>query len=455
MTFLTEFLSRFIAFSGEAAYNDWWTIGVASIVNVGCAVLGCFLVLRRLSLIGDAISHAVLPGIVGAFLLAGRSPLPMLLGAMAVGVLTALLIQTLHRYGGVAEDAGMGITFTAMFSIGVLLLSNFASQVDLDVSCILYGQIEFIPQMRASFAGFQIPAALPTMFWALVAVIVFVALFWKELKLTSFDPALATAIGINATLIHYMLMGMTAVVSVAAFEAVGALFPVAMLIIPPATAHLLTDRLSRMVYWSVALAISASFFGYVFAKLLNINAAGMMSVVAGLQFFVAVVFAPRYGIVGRLRNRLSLAARIAGEDIAALLYRQEEPSRSRDGTATTLGDLVRAIGGGFVARYALFRLVRRGDVVRTGHGGVELTEKGRREAESVVRSHRLWEAYLDKNFHLPLDHLHAPAERIEHFIGPELQQQLAESLPKADLDPHGREIPGSSSGTNGPPAAGT
>lgn len=441
-----------LEFSGEAAFNDWWTIGVASIVNVGCAVLGCFLVLRRLSLIGDAISHAVLPGIVVAFLLAGRSPLPMLLGAMTVGVLTALVIQTLHRYGGVAEDAAMGITSSAMFSIGVLLLANYASSAHIDVSCILYGDIESVPQQRAMFAGFEIPKALPTMFWALVAVISFVTLFWKELKLTSFDPALATALGISATLIHYLLMGMTAVVSVAAFEAVGALFPVAMLIIPPATAHLLTDRLSRMVCWSVVLALSTSFFGYLLSKLLNVNAAGMMAVVAGLQFFAAVIFAPRYGIVGKLRNQLSLAARIAGEDIAALLYRQEEPSRSRDGAATTIGDLVRAIGGGFVARFALFRLVRRGEVVRTAHGGIELTDKGRREAESLVRSHRLWEAYLDKNFQLPLDHLHAPAERIEHFIGPELQQQLAESLPKADLDPHGREIPGSQSG---PPATGS
>lgn len=433
-------------------YIDWWTITVAAIVNVGCAVLGCFLVLRRLSLIGDAISHAVLPGIVVAYVMSGREPLPMLLGAMAVGVLTTMLIQSLVRYGGVAEGAAMGITSTALLSVGVLLLENFAKQAHIDQSCILYGNIESVALESLTFAGLEVPSALPTMFWALVAVLVFVTLFWKELKLTSFDPALATAIGINATLIHYLLMGMTAVVSVASFEAVGALFPVAMLIIPPATAHLLTDRLSRMVGWSVGLALSTSLFGYVLSKLLDVNTGGMMAVVAGLQFFAAVVFAPRYGIVGKLRNQLSLAARISGEDIAALLYRQEEPSRSRDGTATTVGDLVRAIGGGFVARYALLRLVRRGDVKRTSRGGLELTEKGRREAESLVRSHRLWEAYLDKNFHLPLDHLHAPAERIEHFIGPELQQQLAESLPKAALDPHGREIPGVQ---NAPPATGS
>jgi len=438
-----------LEFSGPGAYIDWWTIGIASVVNVGCAVLGCYLVLRKLSLLGDAISHAVLPGIVVAFFIAGRSPVPMLACAMATGVLTAFIIQTLSRYGGVADDAGMGIVFTAMFSIGVLLLSNFAAQVDLD--CALKGNIEFITSKREWVGDFQIPAAAPTMILALLAVIAFITLFWKELKLTSFDPALATAIGINAALVHYLLMGMTAVVTVAAFEAVGAILSVAMLIIPAATAHLLTDRLNRMIGWSAALAISASFLGYLISKFLNVNTAGMMSVVAGLQFAVAVVFAPQYGIVGKLRHQLSLSARIAGEDIAALLYRQEEPSRSRDGTATTLGELVRAIGGGFVARYAVYRLMRRGDLNKTSHG-VALTDKGRREAESIVRSHRLWEAYLDKNFQLPLDHLHAPAERIEHFIGPELQQQLAESLPKADLDPHGREIPAPKST---PPAAGS
>lgn len=432
-------------FSGIMAYYDWWTIAVAMIVNVGCAVIGCFLVLRKLSLLGDAISHAVLPGIVIAFLFAGRSPLPMLVGAMATGVLTSLVIQTLHRYGGVAEDSGMGIVFTAMFSVGVLLLSNFAAQVDLDQSCALYGDIAFVPIRQMKVLGFRIPEAAPTMIIALVAVIAFVTLFWKELKLTSFDPALATAIGINASLVHYLLMGMTAVVSVAAFEAVGAILSVAMLIIPAATAHLLTDRLGRMIFGSAGLAISASFFGYLASKYFKVDSAGMMAVLAGLQFAAAVVFAPRYGVVGKLRHQLALSARIAGEDIAALLYRQEEPSPSRDGTATTLGELVRAIGGGFVARYAVYRLMRRGDLAKTAHGGVALTEKGRRDAESIVRSHRLWEAYLDKNFQLPLDHLHAPAERIEHFIGPELQQQLAESLPKADLDPHGREIPKSGS----------
>jgi ABC-type Mn2+/Zn2+ transport system permease subunit len=428
---------------GPNAEIAWWTIAVGAIVNAACAILGCFLVLRRLSLLGDAISHAVLPGIVVAFLLAGRSSVVFLfLGAMATGIITTFSIETLRRYGGVGEDSGMGVTFTALFSLGVLLLSQpSVRDVHLDANCVLFGEIEYIPLDVVTLGGFDVPRVLPTMTAALVLVVVFVSLFWKELKLAAFDPALATALGYSASFMHYALMALTAVVTVAAFEAVGSILSVTMLVIPPATASLLTDRLNRMLFWSVAFAALSSFFGYIGAAALNVNAAGMMAVAAGLQFGLVVLFAPRYGLIRRAWDTWQLSLRIVAEDLAAALFRDEEAGVIGASDGIGAAELLRRAGGGWKARLALRQLVRRGAMQFVAGNRVVLTTAGRSTAESIVRTHRLWEAYLVENFQLPLDHLHQPAEKIEHFIGPELQQQLAESLPKSHLDPHGREIP--------------
>jgi len=236
---------------------------------------------------------------------------------------------------------------------------------------------------------------------------------------------------------------MTAVVTVAAFEAIGSILAVAMLIVPPATANLLTDRLNRMFVLAAGLACTASFFGYLLARQCGVSVSGMMAVAAGLQFALAVLFAPKHGVLAKAWRTVLLATRIAGEDLLARLYRAEEYRSSTTGPTNAPAERQATAlvpTSGLVGRLAHLRLLRRGDLRRTPTGAA-LTEQGRREAESLVRAHRLWEAYLMENFQLPLDHVHEPAEKIEHFLGPELQQRLAESLPKTDLDPHGREIP--------------
>lgn len=427
---------------GPHAALAWWTIAVGAIVNSACAILGCFLILRRLSLLGDAISHAVLPGIVVAFLLAGRSSFfGLFIGALATGILTTFFIQTLARFGGVGEDAGMGVVFTALFSIGVLLLTRFAREVHLDASCIIFGEIEYIPLDLINVAGISVPRVLPSMLFTLALTIGFVSLFWKELKLAAFDPALAVSLGYSASLLHYLLMAMTAVVTVTAFEAVGSILVVAMLVVPPATASLLTDRLPRMIGGSVLVAVASSFLGYVAAVVWQANVAGMTAVAAGGLFALAVLFAPRYGLISKAWNSLRLSIRIIGEDLAAALFRDEEAGTREPGDGIASRELLRRAGGGISARLALRQLLDRGDLALLGGNQVALTPQGRATAESLVRSHRLWEAYLVENFQLPLDHLHDPAEKIEHFIGPELQKELAQSLPEDKLDPHGREIP--------------
>jgi manganese/zinc/iron transport system permease protein len=420
----------------------FWPIVIGAIVNSACALLGCFLVLRRMSLLGDAISHAVLPGLVIAFFFAGRNAFGWLfVGAMATGLLTTFLVESLRQWGHVSEDSAMGIVFTALFSIGVILLSNWAHDVHLDVSCVMYGDMDVATSIMTRGYGFEYPRVFPRMAAALLGVVIFLFLFRKELKIAAFDPALATAMGFSAGLLHYLLMGMTAVVSVSAFEAIGSVLAVAMLIVPAATAQLLTDRFRTMLLLSALIGCLSSLVGYILARHYSANSAGMMAVAAGLQYGAAVLFAPRYGLIAKTWRSLSLSLRIAGEDVLARLYRNEEAARRPASEAPV--ETVHIITSKWIDRLARGRLLRNGEVRLAGDGALALTDHGRQTAESLVRSHRLWEAYLVQNFQLPLDHLHEPAERIEHFIGPELQQQLAESLPKTAVDPHGRDIPGS------------
>jgi manganese/zinc/iron transport system permease protein len=407
--------------------------------SVPCALLGCFLVLRRMSLLGDAISHAVLPGIVLACLLTGQvTGLPIVLGAMAVGVLTAFLTELIRKIGNVSEDASMGVVFTSLFALGVVLLPLAPRGADLDPGCVLYGRFEFTAVDRVGFLGVEIPAVLLTLVPTLLLTLAFLGLLWKELKIGSFDAGLATAMGLNATLIHYLLMGMVAAVTVASFEAVGAILVVAMLIVPAATAQLLTDRLSRMLLWAAAVAVLSSVLGWWLSSegVLNSQMSATMAVAAGGLFLLAVLFAPRHGVLAKVVRNWQLGVRILSDDVVALLYRGEERGEAAAGRA----EVARAAPG-WLGRVAVALLRGRGEVEPTGQGALRLTEAGRRRGESLVRAHRLWETYLDREFALPPDHLHEPAERMEHYVGRELQEELAEELHRPEVDPHGKPIP--------------
>jgi manganese/zinc/iron transport system permease protein len=433
--------------------QDWqtvfWIILVGVVCNAACAILGCYLVLRRLSLLGDAISHAVLPGVALGFAASGKlTGWPILLGALAVGFLTAFLIQTLHSFGRVPEDASIGAVFTSLFAVGVILISVFFRHTDLDPGCVLYGQIEFAALVREPVLGldWELPLVLRTLMPTLVATVVFVLVLWKELKICAFDPELATAMGYKANLIHYLLMGMVAVVTVAALEAVGVILVVAMLIVPAAAAHLLTDRLAWMLVWAVAIGTLAAVGGTVGAQYLNTNSAGMMAVAAGVLFLLAVFLAPRHGLVSKALHNLALSVRIAAEDVIALLYRLEEKAAGSEGAdGLSRGECLQAAGRGLPALLAVPRLRHRGEIQRGADGRFRLTPQGRRLAQLLVRSHRLWETYLGEHFELPLDHLHEPASRVEHFISPGLQEELSEELHRPQRDPHGQPIPPSPS----------
>ncbi len=291
-----------------------WIVLAGSLAAGSCAVVGCFLVLRRMAMLGDAISHAVLPGIALAFLLTGsRAPLPMLIGAGALGLVTAGMTDWLHRTGRLQQDAAIGVTFTWLFAIGVILISAFAGAVDLDQECVLYGEIAYVPLDLWLLADGR--SMGPRAVWVLGSVfalnLAWVTLAWKELRLCAFDPELAASLGLPVAGMHAALMAATSLTTVAAFESVGAILVVAMLVGPAATAFLLTDRLLRMVLLAVGIGVLASGLGYLLARMLDASIAGCMALAIGMLFLLAALFSPRHGVVTR-RWRLRRLVREEG-----------------------------------------------------------------------------------------------------------------------------------------------
>lgn len=434
--FAAGYLFRLSGDGEEVGTSNLFHVGgilVAALSGACCSLVGCYLVLQKMSLLGDAISHAALPGIAIAYLFTQQlGGWPMVVGAFVLGVAMAMLAQTLHGVGKLPEDVSIGVVYTALFALGVILVTA-QTGVHLDVQCALFGALEYVALDLVSIGGFEVPRASLTLGALLAVISFFLALFWKELKLVAFDPALARAMGLPALLLHFGLMGLVAGAAVASFEAVGSILVVAMLIVPAATAHLFCDRLSEMLAWAVALSCGAAVLGYAGALEWHTSAAGMMSVVAGAQLVIALLAAPRHGVLSRALRNLGLALRIAREDILGRLYRLEE------GKAEQMhpGSLRQR----WVAALARWQLSRSGWISRQDRGVWRLTSAGREAAQSLVRAHRLWEAYLETHFDLPVDHLHDVAERVEHFLDPELQAELNAELAGRKLDPHGRTIP--------------
>ena len=263
-----------------------WIILVGSTIAISCGLLGSFLVLRKMAMVGDAISHAVLPGIVLAYLFSGsRGTIPMLIGAAALGVLTTLLIELFYKQAKLQIDASIGITFTWLFAIGIIMISLFAGQVDLDQDCVLYGEIAYVPLDLWFIGDFNLgPRALYIAMAMLFIVLLIIIRGYKGLFLTTFNEEYASALGVKVAFWHYLLMSSVSLTTVISFESVGAILVVAFLIVPPATAYLLTTKLKSMLWLTALFAVLSSVFGYYLAVLINGSIAGAMATVAGILF---------------------------------------------------------------------------------------------------------------------------------------------------------------------------
>jgi manganese/zinc/iron transport system permease protein len=477
-------LSEFLNILQTWGPLDTWIVVTAALAAMACALPGNFLVLRRQSMMGDALSHTVLLGLVVAFLVTHRlltagwisndaynasQNTTMFAGAMLFGVLSAVLTEWIHKLGRVEASAALGVVFTTLFALALLLIRVAADGVHIDADCVLYGEVETIV-MRTDAVNLplvgsvDLPQAAVINGGVLLANGFLILLFFKELRISTFDPALATALGIPAQLMHYALMAVTAATLVAAFESVGSILVIAMLIVPAATASLLTDRLAVMIGLSLLVAASSAVLGHVLALTLppivlvrlgfetltdvSASTAGMMAASSGLLFLTALLFAPRHGVFSKIVHQSRLSLRIAGEDILGFLYRSEE-TQSNSPTQTSPHSVPRVLGiGPILTRLALYRLMAGGQVVRDG-AGYRLTASGRTAAETLVRSHRLWESYMARHFTVPDDHLHETAARVEHYLDPALRQELSAELNRPSQDPHGRTIPPEGQGERG------
>ncbi len=426
---------------------DGWIVVAGALCAVAAALPGNFLVLRRMSMLGDAISHAVLPGLAAAFLFTGtRDSLPMFIGAVLTGLATAMLTEWIRRAGRVDEGASMGVVFTTLFALGLVMIVQAADHVDLDPGCVLYGTIEFTTLDTTRVPGFdtEVPRVVLVLGCVLLLNALLIGLFWKEFKLSSFDPELASSTGFSARAMHYLLMTMVAVTAVASFESVGNILVVAMFVVPPATAYLLTDRLGWMVGLSVVIAICSAVFGHLSAITVpawfgyrSTTTAGMMATVAGLFFFAALLFAPRYGLVVRtIRHRL-LSLRILREDVLAYLFRSEERTGASQVSVVEIRDAL--LTDRFSLRLALALESLRKTVVQKP-AGYGLTFTGQDKARQLVRSHRLWEQYLVEKAELPAERIHDKAEWLEHITDRPMRDRLDKAT-HGELDPHGSPIP--------------
>ena len=449
---------------------DGWMIVIGALCAGAAALLGNFLVLRRMSLLGDAISHAVLPGLAAAFIFTGqRQGMVMFVGAAVVGVMTVLLTELARQYGRVDEGASIGIVFTGLFALGLILINlDAAKRVDLDASCVLYGSLELAVLDHVTVAGLSMPRVVLPLAIVFVMNAVFVIGLYRPLKVSTFDPQLAAAQGVHVGLIHYSLAAFVAVTAVASFESVGNILVVAMFVVPPVTAWLLTDRLAVMIVLSVVVGVFAAVLGHLsaitvptwFSGLLSVllgcvhwfsggepivlptigksNTAGMIAVVAGLLLVMAALFGPRKGILLRGFRSLRVALQILSEDVLAAIYRAELQGHNAVATRTIRGNL---LVSSLRARLVLMWLKWQRLVIEHDQR-LSLAGDGRRQAQNIVRSHRLWEQYLASEATGLTDReLHAGAERFEHFTDRQLRERLNAETNAPDVDPHGQPIP--------------
>ena len=398
---------------------DLFPLLASVLVLVGCAVLGNFLVLRRQSLMGDTLSHAVLPGVVAAYLLFGtRDPLGLFLGALVAGLFTVGSIEALRRIGRIESNSAMGIVFSIAFAIGVILIRvGQTDHVDLDPNCVLYGQLELLVWFDAPSSFVEIDPqrlfqAMPASVWSLAIMVClsasFVLLFFKELRIVSFDPGLAQTLGFSSAGINVMLMLLVSIATVASFEAVGSVLVIAALIVPASTARLLTDRLKSQIVVSVLVAFLCAVSGYLSSTWIpllwgggSLKASGMITVISGCVFVAALLFSPRHGYWFQRSRVRQLSDQIAVEDLVVLLLNAQET-----GSSSSLTSLHPKI---------LSLAIHRGLIDAPSSGQYFLSELGRELAVEVQGRRSRWLDYLVLEAGLAPDHAPATAERLEHL----------------------------------------
>jgi len=407
----------------------------ASLLGVTGGVLGCFALLRRQSLLGDALAHAALPGIcVGYLLTHSKEPAPLFVGALVAGLIGSLTILLVTRNSRIKQDSAIGMVLSVFFGVGIVLLTYIqklplGNQSGLDH--FLFGQ-----------AATLLPRDIRVMAVMALSVLLVTALLFKELKLLCFDREFADAIGLPSRRLEFLLTTLLVVVVVVGLQTVGVVLIVATLITPAAAARQWTERLGVMLVLSALIGGGAGAAGALLsASVANLPTGPVIVLCASAVLIVSILVAPSRGLVWAALEERRVARRIRRENLLKDLYAWGErtPGRWADPVPASFVMGLRGHSGTQLTRTAR-RLRSRGLLVSSSVG-MQLTDRGLRAAENVVRKHRLWELYLTRRLELPSDHVHRDAETMEHALTDEAVTALEEVLGHPETDPHGRPIP--------------
>ncbi|MEM1318695.1 MAG: iron chelate uptake ABC transporter family permease subunit [Bacteroidota bacterium] len=396
-------------------------------VGIMCGVFGCFIVLRNMALIGDAMAHSVLPGVVFAFIIWGHNDLMFNIWAAVAGLLTAFAITWIERNTQTKGDSAIGIAFTTMFSIGVIGISRISKGeegVHLDLEDFLFGNV-----LTVGDTDLYLSAT------ANLIVLFSVAVFYRYLFATTFQPVIARTMGISVQVVHYFMMFLLALSVVASLQIVGVILVVAMLITPPSTALLLSNRLQQVILISALIGLTSAVLGFCLSYLFNAPPGPAMTVTATLFYLLAVLFAPQKGLLFRTIQRQKLRRKIQIEDtLKQALRLQDKEELNLDKLHNQLGFSMRRL------RQHLRTLEVQG-FFSNASAKLMLTPKGREEAQRLVRAHRLWETYLVNRIGLNEGQIHEDAEKFEHLLTEEMLDEVDRELGFPTTDPHGSPIP--------------
>jgi ABC-type Mn2+/Zn2+ transport system permease subunit/Mn-dependent DtxR family transcriptional regulator len=412
----------------EVLQNEWAIRALLASMAVGisCGILGCFIVLRNMSMVGDALSHAILPGIVFAFFVFGPDKSwGFFLGAVLAGWLSSFLITWIQTKLSTKNDAAIGIVFTCMFSLGVIGISYLSNNqnIHIDLKDYLFGNVLGVSDddLYISFA-------------VTLTVITGVVVFYRSLFLTTFQTVVARTMGVKVEQVHYFLMLLLSFAVVSALQTVGVILVVAMLITPASTALLLFKRLQNVIICSAFLGVIIAIGGFFVSYLLNFPPGPSMAVLATLIYILAVIFSPNSGLVIQYIQSKKERDKIRQEDVLKCiqLFRTKGISVSETSIAEKL-----ELSSWQLA--SILKILEKKRLINKD--SLELSQDGKKRAEKLIRAHRLWETYMVDKMGMDSNQIHEEAERIEHHLTDEFLNEVAAHLNHPEKDPHGSPIP--------------
>ncbi|HUG13107.1 MAG TPA: iron chelate uptake ABC transporter family permease subunit [Opitutaceae bacterium] len=428
-------LSQAIRFFTFADPSVRYALAGSLLLGVCCGVLGGFIVVRRMALVGDALSHAVLPGVALGFLWnMSKDPVAIFIGATLAGLLGTAGVAAIRKTTRLKEDTALGLVLASFFAVGICLLTiiqKLPTGRKSGIDKFLFGQAAAMSAQDVLLMGI-----------VTAVVLALVTFFYKEFLLASFDEGFARVSGLPVRWLNHLLMLLLAFAVVVALQAVGVVLVSAMLITPAAAAYLLTDRMHRLLFIAAAFGLLAGGVGAFLSFLRSSLPTGPLMVLAASGVFAsAYFFGPRHGLVPRWWRHRSRSARIERENTLKAIYRVLEDRRF-SGESVSISEIGKLRRESDVETVARVRELERNGLATSGGGTVQFTPSGGQRAREIVRNHRLWELYLTNSASIATDHVHDDAEKIEHVLGEDVVLELAKRLNYADRDPHGREIPG-------------